>query len=869
MIAVLVAIAFSASPVSAVASNLNGYGSFEDGSQALFDSLRIINTNTSTEWNQSTTPAVVLMGGGQKYRLALDDPNDVVPGNIMQYIATNGTWTNTSLATYTGLDFQYNITFNRTLPDLIVEEITTNCGFIHANQSNTLSAKIKNNGTGNAAAFNVSFEAGTFYDEVRVDTGLLAGANVTVSVTDPTIRNACDNVMINVTADCNGAVPEGVNENNNASNLTKQVVNNGYKGKSYTGGENITTWKTFNLTEGGDVLYSTGDSKYMSGSGGWTHMNVTWDNMTDLPFPNPMTTDADIEAARLYVPYTYAKRDAMPNNYSMVFNNDSVMWEEHYWDDKTREPCGTNYAYYGMLVYNVTNFHVSGNTANFTSLWSGLPGHSGASMRGMVLVVVYKDDEEMERKIIINEEFDMLYGGTPTYKCTTPAEATAYAHFPPTDPKYTLGRLITLAPGAGPNEGNLILNPTWYDVWNFMPPTQIGVDERDVSSYLSSTNNLVVGIQSDADWMEASNAILVLTKPNAVISVEPERKLTPPQKQFDVNITLVPPSTGAFGVQYTLKYDNRVLKAESQVPRDFFKDNDTIVVRNEIDQADGLIHYAVTLRNDTNAPCEHSTGTLTTIQFTAIGEPGATSTLNFSKVIVIDCTKDDISTTLNNGTVDIFDYTAHVPNITCANSTHEKNNVQKKFECWTELAVNITDGGEEGYNITYVRWSFGDGQYGTAEGGLPCNPTQETCCIHKNHSYIMWDYNPDCDSPMPRPDHNNDTHEVCYYPLNASVTVTDDGVIPQETTKFFDVWVFLTGDANGDAKVNILDAVWIGKHFNDECDGPAATGATHCAGNCGYMWSSNQKSGADLNNDCTINILDAVIVGTMWGHTAY
>ncbi len=99
--------------------------------------------------------------------------------------------------------------------------------------------------------------------------------------------------------------------------------------------------------------------------------------------------------------------------------------------------------------------------------------------------------------------------------------------------------------------------------------------------------------------------------------------------------------------------------------------------------------------------------------------------------------------------------------------------------------------------------------------------------------------------------------------------MTDDGCIPEADTEFFDVWVFMTGDANGDSKVNILDAVWIGKHFNEKCDGPAAKGATHCAGNCGYMWSSNQKSGADLNNDCAINILDAVIVGTMWGHTAY
>ena len=83
-----------------------------------------------------------------------------------------------------------------------------------------------------------------------------------------------------------------------------------------------------------------------------------------------------------------------------------------------------------------------------------------------------------------------------------------------------------------------------------------------------------------------------------------------------------------------------------------------------------------------------------------------------------------------------------------------------------------------------------------------------------------------------------------------------------EHHEILDVIVYMAGDANGDGVVNILDAVWIGQHFGEKCDGTAAT----C---CGHVWSSNQKSGADLNNDCEINILDAVIVGTMWGHTAW
>ena len=342
----------------------------------------------------------------------------------------------------------------------------------------------------------------------------------------------------------------------------------------------------------------------------------------------------------------------------------------------------------------------------------------------------------------------------------------------------------------------------------------------------------------------------------ATVSVDPQNTTVLPQGQFDVNITL-DASGGVFGVQYMLTYDTSILKAESQVSRDFFV-NPSIVVINEIDNKKGTVTYAATLTG--NNSCEYTAGTIATIQFTAIGEPNATSDLTLSNVKVIDCTKEEVVPNIENGTAHI--YSNQRPNIECVNSTHEKNNAAKKFACDALLCVNVTNPQEEmGWNISYIRWSFGDGQYGTSEGGLPCNTSLTgSCCNCKNHSYISWNYNAS-GSVMPRPDHSGNPHVVYYDPFNASVTVTDDGNPALSHTAFFDVWVFMAGDANGDAKVNILDAVWIGKHFNEQCNG----GAT-C---CDYKWSSNQPSGADLNNDCVINILDAVIVGTLWGHTAY
>ena len=70
----------------------------------------------------------------------------------------------------------------------------------------------------------------------------------------------------------------------------------------------------------------------------------------------------------------------------------------------------------------------------------------------------------------------------------------------------------------------------------------------------------------------------------------------------------------------------------------------------------------------------------------------------------------------------------------------------------------------------------------------------------------------------------------------------------------FDVIVYTAGDANGDGKVNILDATIVGLEWGEE---------TTCGA---YCWDGHDR--ADLNNEGKVNILDAVIIGTCWGHTA-
>ncbi|HDS46288.1 MAG TPA: DUF3344 domain-containing protein, partial [Methanomicrobia archaeon] len=186
-------------------------------------------------------------------------------------------------------------------PDLVVNSIIPNCGgYLFANESNVIQAVIANTGDATAGASHASFVLSDGYSE-KVDVPeLAASATTTLSITDPTIRPAGTAVGITVTADCDDEVTED-NETNNDFSVVKTVMNNGYKGKRYTGGSDIATWQTFALQ--GNLLYSTGNSQYLSGSStAWNSYTVDW-NESDLPVP----AAASIRAARLYVIFTWDK----------------------------------------------------------------------------------------------------------------------------------------------------------------------------------------------------------------------------------------------------------------------------------------------------------------------------------------------------------------------------------------------------------------------------------------------------------------------------------------------------------------------------------------------------------------------------------
>jgi len=385
------------------------------------------------------------------------------------------------------------------LPDLTVSTLASNNGEVFSASENTYTATITNIGTGDAGAFAVKFNVSSVAGTVPV-TGLAAGANTTVTWTDETIRDAGDAVTITVTADPDGLITEA-NEENNQLSIEKTVVHNGYRGKRWTDGGDIATAVTYDVR--GDLVYSSGNSTYLSASTypNWTDYVVTW-TAGDLAVPESAT----IAGARLYVPYTWDKGPVFPEDVTLTFNGETVDRSAFYEDEKM---WGSSYPY-GMTIYNVTDvFNAEDNTALLTNTF---PGGGNVSIRGMLLAVVYDDGTTAPHTIIMNEGFDLLYGGEA--QGTTPEQATAYAPFFGVETDDVLSAaLITVAPGAGPTKGDLLFNDqTWTRVWNYTGTTQIGVDDRDVTAFLLTGENLV-GFQSSADYMEAAAAFLVLEYP--------------------------------------------------------------------------------------------------------------------------------------------------------------------------------------------------------------------------------------------------------------------------------------------------------------------------------------------------------------------
>jgi parallel beta-helix repeat protein len=381
-------------------------------------------------------------------------------------------------------------------PDLIVSAITPNAVEVFANEANNISAKVENIGTKASGPFTVTFTANSIDTNVTVD-ALEAGANTTVTIADPTIRVFGDNVTVTATADPENKIAES-SEINNQMNITKTVVYNGYKGKRYTGGNDLLTQAAFEGKYG--LVYSSGNTAYVSGN--WAAKTYTWSS-TDLPIPAGST----VESARLYQAYTWNKMATDPA-FTMSFNSNTVTPVATY---KDRKSYGSYDYPAGLDVYDVTSlFDPAGNSITVTPETGNDYGIYGA-----YLVVIYNDPAATEKKIWINDDFDLL-ASKDSYAVSS-EEATAYASF--SDVNATgisnATAIAVLASGNDNSKSKFVFNDNEYTgFWpDYQTTPQIGFSSYNVTGNLLNGTD-TARLQSydtgtGGDSMSAMNVILV------------------------------------------------------------------------------------------------------------------------------------------------------------------------------------------------------------------------------------------------------------------------------------------------------------------------------------------------------------------------
>ena len=739
------------------------------------------------------------------------------------------------------------------MPDLTVTDITVNydlCSYGvdkafgptdhpgNLTQENKISADITElNGIDVIFPFDVTFEIdGTPVCTVQLP-GIAAGATETVYCDDQFRPMAGVTYNITVTADSltpSGEIAE-TNETNNAMAEDTTAMTLGYKGNHYQDGRNLTTNKYHEGTI--NLVHSVGDSFYLSGyyNPDWTTYGANWtsDNLT-MP-----ETDTCIKEARLYVYYNWDKSPSrnITDYFSMDFNGYNIPVDDHYSDVKW-----SGHYPYGMLAYDVANvFKVDGNTATLTDSY---PGGGKVSMDGMLLVVVYNHSSEPDRIILINEGYDMLGASTTgayyNYGVSS-EEATAYANFTGSIQmdKVIGANLITVAPGAsdGGDKNRLYFNGgMWKGIWDsYLNDTQLGMNETDVLTYLSATDNYAA-FQSHipaggtaGDGFRAANAFLIVETTEAWMSAKPDSdECYNVNEQFDVLVNITPLGAPIMGAQFDLHFNENALQAETVTYGDFLVGEGSVFVSNsDIDNANGVVSFAAARQGTPNGMT--TPGTFAIVHFTAMTQ-GAISELDLVNAMASTNSTpvETIDLVPINGEVEVCTNT--LPNAV-AKSDFRINNIAEKG--LSKAYFNGTESTDTAPGtITYWRWWVDDGSSVVGENA-----------VHLFEVPMYW---------------NSSTED--YEPANVTLTVTDDGIPLMDGSDSIDVTVWIAGDATGDGRVNIADAVTFGMQFGATCE----------IGPDGLRWYNNLEGDkADLNNDKRVNIGDAMLLGTCWGHTAW
>ncbi|MCE5215316.1 MAG: DUF3344 domain-containing protein [Methanobacterium sp.] len=417
-------------------------------------------------------------------------------------------------------------------PDLVITEIKANKGtgdYMFANEPNIISITVSNQGGSASPESSLTVTINGADYPVTVP-ALSIGSSSTVTVTDPTSYTLGPTIQVNATCDPSNTIPE-TNETNNTMTTDLSIYNNGYKSKRYTGGSDLETQQTFDGKY--DLIYSYGNTAYNGAN--WTAKTYNWTS-TNLSIP----AGATVVSARLYQGYTYNQKVSDPA-WTMTFNGQLVNTINTYSDIKG---FGSYNFPYGLYVYDVTSlFNIAGNSITITP-----EAGNNYGIYGAYIIVVYQDPNTSNKKIWINDGFDMLCS-RETYSVND-AEATAYANFAGANTSsLSNAEVINILASAGDSgKSKFFFNGNQYTgFWNdYIGSPQIGFSTYDVTSTLQNGSNQA-GMQSYdptpgntssyGDNMYVMNSILITTY-NTVTNTRTGNSYTSIQEAIDDVLTI-------------------------------------------------------------------------------------------------------------------------------------------------------------------------------------------------------------------------------------------------------------------------------------------------------------------------------------------
>ena len=423
----------------------------------------------------------------------------------------------------------------REKPDLLVTAINAyhynTCSSPWFNLSNEMDVTVKNNGTADAGAFNVSLYADGDLIGKKMMSGLGVGEMKTVQFEwtpigddcfeDCTFTGTSRDYELKAIADCDSDVIES-DETNNERIEEERVCYNGYMADEPL--ENVAHGKLH-----GGLFFTTGDGTY----GGLYNVGDSIDTAYEITIPE----DATVKLARLNVYYTWQYATSCPAmEVSITYNGNTYVLpvEKKYNDIKCGEPW--NFPW-GSYVFNLTDHIQSSGTYTYTVTVQRTGGPSFC-IAAPGIEVLYKDENKPLIEYWVNEGADVLTGGR---RCDggylSLEECINNATFPASSETRTVtnATLGVVAPWGGcawvPGTTNYLYfngielgrglyhgyDETYSETIDGMTMhigstnAQVGVNVTDVTGYYLKASDNVVGQGDDGDCMMPANAFLVVT----------------------------------------------------------------------------------------------------------------------------------------------------------------------------------------------------------------------------------------------------------------------------------------------------------------------------------------------------------------------